>query len=314
MAECSFCGKEVTIPYTCGYCNDSFCSDHRLPENHNCEGLEELDKESKEKGEIYRGVNENLKTEPIKIEENQRRKFTTPPLNQKRGSEGHPYRRDTSGGSGVLDFLKHFFLKDTTSKLLLAIILAFIGQLVTQAFVGQSYLEYIAPSYSTFLQRPWTLVTSIFAHGSFGHMLINGIVLFFIGPALERRIGGSKFLMLFLGAGVISTLGQVLITQPAGVVLGASGAIFGILGTLTILSPKMPIFLFFIVPLPLWTFTLGYGLLEAILAFTGSGSGIAHLAHFIGILVGAGYGLIARRNMKSRSSDSFGSMMEMLDY
>ena len=173
MAECNFCGKEVTMPYTCGYCNDSFCSDHRLPENHNCEGIEELDEESKEKGEIYRGVDESLKTEPTKVEENPKRRFTTQPLNQRGGSEGHPYRQNSSGEPAVLDFLKHFFLKDTTSKLLLAIILVFIGQLVAQVFVGQNYLEYVAPSYSTFLQRPWTLVTSIFVHGNFGHLLIN---------------------------------------------------------------------------------------------------------------------------------------------
>ncbi len=124
----------------------------------------------------------------------------------------------------------------------------------------------------------------------------------------------SSFLMLFLGAGVVASLGQILITQPAVEVLGASGAIFGILGTLTIISPRMPILLFFIVPLPLWTFTLGYGLLEAILAFTSSGGSIAHLAHFVGLLVGAGYGLIARRNIKNKSRDSFGSIMEMLEY
>jgi len=314
MAKCDFCEKEVTMPYTCGYCNGSFCPEHRLPENHDCEGLDELDKESKEKGEIYRGVSEDLKTDPASVERNPRERFTTPPLNRREKNNTHPYRRDTSSGSGFLTFLKHFFLKDTTSKLLLAIILVFIGQLIVEAFMGQSYIEFLAPSYSTFLQRPWTLITSIFAHGSFGHMLINGIVLFFIGPALERRIGSSKFLMLFIGAGVIATLAQVLITQPVGVVLGASGAIFGILGTLTILSPRMPIFLFFIVPLPLWTFTLGYGLLEAILAFTSSGSGIAHLAHFVGLLVGAGYGLIARRSVKSKTKDSFDSMMEALGY
>lgn len=317
MAECSFCGREVSIPYTCGYCGGSFCPKHRLPENHECEGLVELDKKSREEGRIYRGVSEDLEDKEPKKES--RGRFTTSPFDF--GGEGeereYPGRGSSSEGFGGWDFLKSFFLSDMTSKLLFIMVLVYIGQMVMRAFLGtagyENFMGYLAPMRSTVLRRPWTLVTSIFVHGPPWHLVINGIVLFFIGSALERRIGSSKFLYLFLGVGVIAALAQVLVS-PESLILGASGAILGVLGALTVINPRMPILLFFFLPMPLWMLTLGYGTLQVTLAFLDAGGNVAHVAHFVGLIVGLLYGYKLRRDSEQKHKNLFESLMDDYGY
>lgn len=312
MPACDYCGKEVTMPYSCGYCGGSFCSEHRLPENHECEGLEEISKKSRKEGRIYRGVSEGLKREPEERE--------APSLSREAisriGGEPEPERREKRYGEGppglfggMFRLLKGFLFRRATLMFLLIMVLVYIGQLAAQGILGGSYytkgtygtfLYYLAPSRNTALTKPWTLVTTIFVHGKFFHLLVNGIVLFFIGSALERRIGRNRFIYLFLGAGIIAAIAQILVTAPAIVVLGASGAILGALGALTVLAPRMPILLFFIIPMPLWVLTVGYGALSAIFAFSGAGGPIGHMAHFSGLVVGLACGYKFRRERKRR--------------
>lgn len=159
-------------------------------------------------------------------------------------------------------------------------------------------IHHLALSRALVLSRPWTIITSIFTHSGFFHLFINGIILFFLGPELERRVGRRSFLLLFLGAGSVAGLAQISVISPGIIVLGASGAIFGILATLTVLSPRMPILLFFFIPMQLWMVTLGFGLYEGVSALYASGGPIAHLAHFTGLLVGIGYGFKLRRERR----------------
>ncbi len=320
MAECDFCEEEVSMPYTCGYCGGSFCPEHRLPENHDCDGLDELDEKSREEGRIYRGVSDDL--EPEELERESSNRFTTMPFDLDEGSEerGYPYSRKSPEKPSGLDFLKNFFLSDMTSKLLLIIVIVYFGQMVAQFWLGNGYGEFmklLAPTPNTYLSRPWTLLTSIFVHGSLLHMVVNGVVLFFIGSALERRIGGNKFIYLFLGSGVIASLAQILVTSsepPVPIVLGASGAILGILGALTVLSPRMPVLLFFFLPMQLWMVTLGYGLIEVTLAFLQTSDPIGHVAHFSGLAIGLLYGLKLRRDSKQRYKNLFESLMDKYDH
>lgn len=137
--------------------------------------------------------------------------------------------------------------------------------------------------------KPWTVVTSVFAHGSVGHLLFNGIILFFFGPLLEKQIGPRRFLYLVLAGGIIAGLTQVtfystFLGQESGV-LGISGALMAVMGALTVLGPHIRVLIFFIIPAPLWAMMLGYAALD-LLGFIGGGGGIAHLAHLTGLVLG----------------------------
>ena len=214
----------------------------------------------------------------------------------------HVFRRRPS-------FFRDFLLRQASVVILLVIFAVFIVQLIAQAALGPAYyrlgdyntfLYYLTPSPATVLARPWTLLTSIFAHGGFAHLLVNGIVLFSLGPVLEMRIGRRRFVYLFLGAGILAGAAQLLVIPSNIVVLGASGAILGVLGTLTVLAPRLLVLLFFFVPMQLWMVTLVFGGLSALLVFTTQGGSIAHMAHFTGLVVGLVYGYKLQRKERRR--------------
>ncbi|MFP4005527.1 MAG: rhomboid family intramembrane serine protease [Candidatus Hadarchaeia archaeon] len=172
-------------------------------------------------------------------------------------------------------------------------------------------ISYFAPTKANFITRPWTLVTSIFLHDVSNplHILVNSLFLFFVGQALERRVGRKRLLYLFFGGGILASIAQIPLLPEGFVLIGASGAVFAVIGGLTAISPKMPIFLFFLLPIPLWMFAVGYGIHELAQALIGDGN-VAHMAHFAGLLIGAGYGYKLRKDFgkkfgRSRSPFTF---------
>lgn len=98
----------------------------------------------------------------------------------------------------------------------------------------------------------YTVFTSMFLHANFTHLIFNMIALILIGPLLEEKIGTPRFATIYLVTGVIGTLtfGLMHLNEPA-IVLGASGAISGILGAFAILFPREKIsMLYMFIPLP----------------------------------------------------------------
>jgi membrane associated rhomboid family serine protease len=102
-----------------------------------------------------------------------------------------------------------------------------------------SYLAY-APSYGYTTAMPWTMLTSAFLHsqGSIFHILFNMYALFVFGPQLEHLLGKGRFVALYLISAFAGSVG-VLLLSPGSVVVGASGAIFGMLGAYFIIARKL---------------------------------------------------------------------------
>jgi len=140
-------------------------------------------------------------------------------------------------------------------------------------------------------ERPWTLVTHLFLHSSFEHFFINMLVFFFFAPVLERKIGSSKFLLIFFLSGIFAGIGWSLTSVTPAV--GASGALMGIFATLAVLMPRMRVYLFFIVPIEIWVVVILFALYDFLMI--GSGDMIAHTAHLSGLF----FGLLAGMWLKS---------------
>ncbi|MFP4531013.1 MAG: rhomboid family intramembrane serine protease, partial [Halodesulfurarchaeum sp.] len=130
--------------------------------------------------------------------------------------------------------------------------------------------------------------------------LFNSIVLYFFGPLVERKVGSKNFALLFVGSGVVAGLAQVLVAAAMGgaaPVLGASGAIMALMGVLTVLNPNLRIYIYFILPMPLWVATAlfaAYSVFMSSLGGIGAG-GVAQLAHLAGLGIGLLYGLYLKQ-------------------
>ncbi|MHB8634740.1 MAG: rhomboid family intramembrane serine protease [Thermoplasmatota archaeon] len=152
--------------------------------------------------------------------------------------------------------------------------------------------------------RPWTVVTSTFAHDYYAvwHILFNGLFLFFMGPNVERLLGTRLFTGLFVVAGAISGVLQVelsALSHQDSSALGASGALMALLGVLIVLAPKMKVLLWFVIPLPLWVLGVVFAFLDVLGAFD-TYSTVGHYAHLSGIAIGLATGWYVKRRMSSR--------------
>jgi membrane associated rhomboid family serine protease len=120
-----------------------------------------------------------------------------------------------------------------TMSLLTTILLVYIGQWLSGGLVT-TLLLYWPPLTAG---EPWRMLTALFVHSerSLFHILFNGYSLWVLGMVLERLLGARRFLALFFTAGLGGSL-AVLWLAPAQAVIGASGAIFGLFGTLLVIQ------------------------------------------------------------------------------
>lgn len=135
-------------------------------------------------------------------------------------------------------------------------------------------------------QQPWTLITAMFVHANFSHILFNMISLFFLGGFFLRLMGESDFLKVYFIGGMAGNVLYILLGPALVPGVGASGAIFAIGGALAVMAPKLPVLVFPLpVPVPLWGAMVFFLLIGFFL------SGIAWQAHLGGFLFGllAGY-------------------------
>ncbi|MCX8116798.1 MAG: rhomboid family intramembrane serine protease [Desulfobacterota bacterium] len=136
----------------------------------------------------------------------------------------------------------------------------------------------------------WQLVTYLFLHGGIAHLLLNLLALWWFGGELENYWGSKKFLIYFFFCGIGAALCTVVFTPHQMVpVVGASGAIYGILLAFGWLFPNRPIYLYFLFPIPAKYMVILFGLIALLSSAEGSGGRIAHLTHLGGLLFGLFY-------------------------
>jgi membrane associated rhomboid family serine protease len=197
-----------------------------------------------------------------------------------------------------------------TYALIFANVLVFI---ITFIFPSVVYNLGFSPSYLSIegIPKLYTLFTSMFIHGGILHIFGNMLVFFFMGIAFEDRIGWKKFLIIYLLAGVCGTLTHSLLNIGSEIILvGASGAIFGILGAFAFSYPTdevvMPIPLIFIMifrRIKVMYAALIFGLMETAFAYFGTQDGTAHFAHIGGIIGGAVLAVILIRRNKTHTKE-----------
>ena len=150
----------------------------------------------------------------------------------------------------------------------------------------------------------YTLFTSMFVHSGFLHIFGNMLVFFFMGIAFEQRIGAKKFLAIYLITGVCGALTHSLINLGSTTLLvGASGAIFGIMGAFAYSYPRdeivmpVPIGIMIIMRIKVIYATIIFAALETVVVMFDVQDTTAHFAHLGGLVSGA---ILAALLIKSR--------------
>ncbi|HDN50840.1 MAG TPA: rhomboid family intramembrane serine protease [Thermoplasmatales archaeon] len=172
------------------------------------------------------------------------------------------------------------------------------------------------PSHLTDVTRMYTLITSMFLHAGFLHIIGNMIVLLFVGMPFEQRIGAKRFILIYLAGGVAGTLFYSAANLNSTVPLvGASGAIFAVLGAFAAAYPRDEVVM--LVPLPIMFFmrmkvvtaAVLFGLLQVVLLVlenyfpSGGLQNVAYLAHLGGLAAGIVLGVMLPKKEKSAGSE-----------
>lgn len=199
------------------------------------------------------------------------------------------------------------FFPKGMKALLIANISVFVLQLFLQLGVRIGSISLYDLFFRLFALYPlgdgfyvWQLVTYMFLHGGFLHILFNMLALWFFGVELESVWGTRRFLTYYflcgIGGGLTNLFVTPLFTVP-GPTIGASGAIYGVLLAFAMLFPDAPVFLYFLFPIKAKYFVAIFIAIELFYGVTGTEGGVAHFAHLGGAFVGFIYLMYYRRSV-----------------
>ncbi len=156
-----------------------------------------------------------------------------------------------------------------------------------------------------------TLITHQFMHGGWAHLLGNMLFLFIFGNNVEDRLGRIKFLPFYLLCGIAAAIGQIIADPHSqALLIGASGAISGVLGAYLVMFPKARVLaLVAIIPLrlPAWVVLGAYFAFQFLYvsrdAGVGGGGGVAYWAHIVGFVTGIALAFVLTRGRPRTSSE-----------
>lgn len=145
----------------------------------------------------------------------------------------------------------------------------------------------------------WQFVTYMFVHESFTHILFNMYAIVVFGSIIEKSIGTREFLLFYFLTGIISGLISYLVYLLTGfanvAIMGASGAIYGLLFLTAVMFPTSRVLLFFFIPMKMPIAILVFFVIEIYSQLTGSSAGVSHLVHLGGMLFAWFYCLVRFR-------------------
>ena len=292
MTKCQSCGKEESAQAICDVCGKTYCADHIHRTSHRCF----VDP---------KGVNTGQTRVYVKTYGTGASKETNPPkrdyYDNDRFEEKHGY---TASRSPPL--WKRILGSPTYVIILICLLLQVVAVLgLFNPFYNSIYEALmLRADIGDIISRPWTLITHMFLHSRqpetiIFHLLFNMMALFFFGPYLEKLIGKKSFIVVYLVSGIIAALGFILLEGNTGIgLVGASGAVYGILGTIAVLDPNLRVYVYFI-PMKIKYMIVIFALIS-IYFMSESGSMIAHAAHLSGIIVGLAFGAYYRDKLRKK--------------
>jgi uncharacterized protein len=142
------------------------------------------------------------------------------------------------------------------------------------------------------LSQPWTIITSIFTHQQFYHILANMISFYFFASFVGQLVGNKFMLIIYFAGGIVGSLFFMLLA-PLSAAIGASGAVFALGGALVVLRPNTKVVAFPIpIPMPIWVAIIGGFVIMSIIP------GIAWQAHLGGLIAGLVFGWFLRKRAR----------------
>lgn len=153
----------------------------------------------------------------------------------------------------------------------------------------------------------WTFLTSMFMHAGFFHLFVNVFSLFFVGSLVEKIIGRRRYFWFYILSGIFAGLFFVLVSLVfssdfSAYAVGASGALFGLIGLLMLLTPNLPVYVMFI-PIPIKMKYAAPGMLVLLWIISVAGDvSIGNTAHLGGLIAGLIYGGFLRMKYKKKTS------------
>lgn len=208
-------------------------------------------------------------------------------------------------GGGILDEFKHAFNRGNNAhvQLIMINLVVFLVLIISNVFldllIGTEAFEFVLtqlamPSnISKFIVKPWTLVTYMFVHVGFFHILFNMLFLYWFGQLIQQYLGSARVIALYVIGGIAGGIMYILLYNVVGfyadrvdisILFGASAGVFAIVVGAATLMPNHAFFLMFIGPVRIKYIALFYVVLS-FASITGSNAG-GDLAHLGGAIVG----------------------------
>jgi membrane associated rhomboid family serine protease len=197
----------------------------------------------------------------------------------------------------VLVFLYELMLQNDSPRQLMRLVAAW-GVIPREYALGEDLPPEIGPPHYV------TLVTSMFLHGGWGHLLGNMLYLWIFGDNVEDRMGRVPFVLFYFATGIVAAVAQILVNPGSTVpTVGASGAISGVLGAYLVMFPRNHVrvlLFFFIISVPsivvigLWAVTQFVNSVGSLSPRTSETGGVAYMAHVGGFVAGVVGALVWR--------------------